>query len=133
MFSSPIASYKQMEVESDVHGADPHYLIVLLFNGLEAALKQALACLEAGDIEGKNKYLSQSIDLIVNGLSSSLDIERGGDLAEKLQALYTYMVSRLVHANIHLDVGAIREVQKLVDEIGGAWRDLGGHNKERHL
>lgn len=125
MFSNPIASYRQVEIESDIRGADPHRLIVLLFDGAESALHQALACLEANDIVGKSKALTKAIDIILSGLSASLNLEEGGDLAHNLKALYDYMVSRLIHANIHMDAAAIREVQRLLGEISGAWREMG--------
>lgn len=125
MFSNPIASYRQVEIESDIRGADPHRLIVLLFDGAESALHKALACLEANDIVGKSNALMKAIDIILSGLSASLNLEEGGDLAHNLKALYDYMVSRLIHANVHKDASAIREVQRLLGEISGAWREMG--------
>jgi len=125
MFSSPIAAYKQIDLESDIRGADPHRLIILLFDGAETALQQALVRLEAKDFAGKSESLLKAIDIILTGLSASLNIEEGGELALNLQALYDYMVSRLIHANIHKDPAAIREVQRLLGEISGAWREMG--------
>jgi flagellar protein FliS len=125
MFANPIASYRQIDVESDVRGADPHRLIVLLFDGAESALQQALVQLEANDFAGKSDSLMKAIDIILSGLSASLNTEEGGDLANNLKALYDYMVSRLIHANIHKDPAAIREVQRLLGEISGAWREMG--------
>lgn len=125
MFSNPIASYKQMDVESDVRGADPHRLIVLLFDGAESALRQAQISLVEKDYPAKSNYLMKAVEIIMNGLSASLNIQAGGDLAEKLQALYTYMISRLIHANTHNDEIAIAEVQHLLGEISSAWRELG--------
>lgn len=125
MFANPIASYRQIDVESDIRGADPHRLIVLLFDGAESALQQALVKLEADDIIGKSESLTKAIDIILSGLSASLNTEEGGDLAHNLKALYDYMVSRLVHANVHKDPAAIREVQRLLGEISGAWREMG--------
>ena len=125
MFANPIASYRQIDVESDVHGADPHRLIVLLFDGAESALQQALVQLEANDVAGKSDSLIKAIDIIPSGLSASLNTEEGGDLAHNLKALYDYMVSRLVYANVRKDPAAIREVQRLLGEISGAWREMG--------
>lgn len=125
MFSDPIASYRRMDLESDVLGADPHRLIVLLFDGAEAALTKAQACLAAKDISGKSDALLKAIEIINDGLSASLNTESGGELAGNLKALYDYMVSRLIHANAHLDPIAVSEVQKLLSEIAGAWRELG--------
>jgi flagellar protein FliS len=125
MFSSPIASYQQISIESDVRGADPHRLIVLLFDGAESAMQQALVLLAANDYKGKSDALMKAIDIILSGLSASLDTEQGGDLAQNLKALYEYMVSRLVYANVHKDAAAIREVQGLLGEIASAWREIG--------
>jgi flagellar protein FliS len=125
MFSDPIASYRRMDLESDVLGADPHRLIVLLFDGAEAALNKAQACLAAKDINGKSEALVKAIEIINDGLAASLNTESGGELAGNLKALYDYMVSRLIHANAHLDPIAVSEVQKLLAEIAGAWRELG--------
>lgn len=125
MFSNPIATYQQMEIESDVRGADPHRLIVLLFDGAESALRQAQMHLAENNIAGKSDSITKAIEIILDGLSASLNLEEGGELASNLRALYNYMVSRLIHANIHKDAAAISEVQTLLGEISGAWREMG--------
>ncbi|MFH1987535.1 MAG: flagellar export chaperone FliS [Pseudomonadota bacterium] len=125
MFSSPIASYQQISIESDVRGADPHRLIVLLFDGAERALQQSIERLAVNDAKGKSDSIVKAIEIIQSGLSASLDTEQGGDLAKNLKALYDYMASRLIHANIHKDANAIREVQGLLGEIASAWREIG--------
>lgn len=125
MFSDPIASYRRMDLESDVLGADPHRLIVLLFDGAEAALARAQTCIAAKDITGRSDALVKAIEIINDGLAASLNTEAGGELAGNLKALYDYMVTRLIHANIHMDSVAVSEVQKLLAEIAGAWRELG--------
>lgn len=130
MFSNPIATYQQMEIESDVRGADPHRLIVLLFDGAESALRQAQAHIAADNVLGKSESIMKAIEIILDGLSASLNLEEGGELASNLRALYSYMVSRLVHANIHKDAAAISEVQTLLGEIAGAWREMGQNMRQ---
>lgn len=124
MFSNPIAAYKQIGLESDVRSADPHRLIVLLFDGAESALINAKAQILEKDIEGKGKSIDKAIEIILDGLSASLDLEQGGSLAESLKALYAYMVSRLVYANIRMDATAVTEVQNLLGEISSAWKEM---------
>ncbi len=124
MFSNPIAAYKQVDLESDIRGSDPHRLIILLFDAAEKALSQAQEHLAARNIVGKTESITKAIEIILEGLVASLDIERGGELADKLHALYMYMVSRLVHANINMDAAAVSEVQGLLAEISGAWKEM---------
>lgn len=130
MFASPIASYQQVSLESSVRGADPHYLIVLLFDGADAALARAQAQLKENDYLGKSESLSKAITIILEGLSASLNLEEGGPVAKNLAALYDYMIRRLIHANIHKDAVAISEVQGLLSEIGDAWREMGQQLKQ---
>lgn len=131
MFASSPNAYKQIGQDADILGADPHRLIVLLFDGADAALLKAQACLEQKDIRGRSDALIKAIDIISHGLADSLNLEHGGDLAKNLSALYEYMVSRLIYANIHQDERAIAEVQKLLAEIGGAWREMGDNLRKQ--
>ncbi len=118
------ASYANVSLETSVQNADPHYLIVLLFEGSRAAMNEAKHHIEAGNIPAKGKALSKAIDIIANGLRASLDVKAGGDLAEKLGALYDYWVDRLLWANLHNDIAAIDEVLHLHEEIHSAWAEI---------
>lgn len=131
MFSNPIASYKQMDREADIRGSDPYRLILLLFEGANAALEQAKTKMAVNDYPGKSDAIVKAAAIISDGLSASLNIEAGGELAINLKAIYDYMIRRLIHANVHMDVPAIDEVQSLLEEIGGAWREMGENMKNR--
>ncbi|MBG6245359.1 flagellar protein FliS [Candidatus Symbiopectobacterium sp. 'North America'] len=118
-------AYAQVGLESSVMSASPHQLIVLLFDGARSALVRALILLQQNDIVGKGYALSKAIDIITNGLKAGLDIEKGGELAENLAALYDYMVQRLMIANLHNDAKVIDEVETLLNSISDAWRQIG--------
>jgi flagellar secretion chaperone FliS len=124
MLSNPISAYQQIGFESEVRGADPHRLIMMLFDATEVALRTAKEQIAQKDIPGKSDSINKAIQIILEGLSGSLNVKQGGELAERLQALYMYMVSRLVHANVHLDIAAIEEVENLLGQIAGAWREI---------
>ncbi|MDR1647579.1 MAG: flagellar export chaperone FliS [Zoogloeaceae bacterium] len=122
--SNPAGAYAQLSRESDVRSADPHRLIILLFEGAESAISVARIHAEQGNVAERGSHLSKAIDIINNGLKVSLDLERGGDLAYRLRALYEYMVSRLLWANMKNDVPAMQEVLGLLGEIHDAWRQI---------
>jgi len=132
MFSNPISAYQKVSLESDVLSADPHRLIVLLFDAAEAALQQAQVHLAGNNIEAKSRALGRAMEIITDGLVSSLNVEEGGALAQNLRALYLYMVSRLMHAHRHNDPTAVTEVQKLLSDIAGAWREMGANLKNEN-
>ncbi|MCL6328451.1 flagellar export chaperone FliS [Pectobacterium carotovorum subsp. carotovorum] len=118
-------AYAQVGLESAVMSASPHQLIVMLFDGAKSSMVRARILLEQGDIPGKGAALSKAINIITNGLKVGLDIEKGGELAENLSALYDYMTQRLMIANLHNDVKVIEEVETLLENIASAWRQIG--------
>jgi flagellar protein FliS len=121
---NPIQSYQNVGFETDIRGSDPHRLIVLLFEGALAAVDRAVAALAEHNVQEKTRALTHAIEIIRDGLSASINVEEGGDVAANLKTLYEYMASRLTHANFQNDLGAIQEVRGLLAEIGDAWKEI---------
>ena len=119
-----ISAYQKAGVEAAVEVADPHRLVVLLFEGALAAIGAARAAIQQNNIRVKGESISKAIDIISNGLKASLDAEKGGDLAARLESLYDYMVLRLLQANLKSDDKALEEVSGLIGELLSAWREI---------
>jgi flagellar protein FliS len=45
----------------------------------------------------------------------------GGEIALNLEALYIYMTSRLVEANLKNDIKILQEVKGLINDIRESW------------
>lgn len=122
--TNPLSAYAQVSIDSAVQSADPHRLILLLFQGAESAISLAKESLRQNNLFGKAQAISKAVDIITNGLNASLDTENGGDLAARLAALYEYMAARLLQANLKNDMAALEEVGILLSEIRGAWEEI---------
>lgn len=118
------SAYAKVGIESAVASADPHRLILMLFDGATVAISTARLHLERNEIAAKGQNISKAIDIINNGLLASLDKEAGGELAQNLAALYEYMCNRLLWANLKNDAAALDEVARLLGEIHGAWAEI---------
>jgi flagellar protein FliS len=105
--------------------ADNVQLIQMLFDGLLESLATARGHIENRNILGKSSALSRACRIVV-GLQGALDFERGGELANNLNELYSYMTRRMLHANANNDVETLSEVASLVRDISEAWRTLPG-------
>lgn len=126
MFASQsAAAYAKVGVETHVSEASPHQLVVMLFDGALLAINSAAISLTQGDIASKGKSVSKAIEIITFGLKASLDSEAGGELAQRLGALYDYMCNRLFFANANNDQAALSEVSKLLAELKDAWVNMG--------
>lgn len=118
------AAYARVGVESDVMTASPHRLICLLFDGAAAAIRAAGMHMKSGHVEAKGKSISRALDIVNNGLLAALDMERGGELSQRLASLYDYVVRKLLYANLHNDPEALDEAGRILGDIGSAWRDI---------
>ncbi len=130
MFASPrnrAQAYADVGMETGVIAADPHRLIVMLFDGALLAISTASMHMREKHIAAKGQAVSKAITIINDGLKSALDVKSGGELAVRLDALYDYMAVRLIHANLHNDQAALNEVSRLLKELKGAWEEIGGN------
>jgi flagellar protein FliS len=128
MFASthnPAAAYSRIGVETGVSAADPHRLVLMLFDGALLSLSSASLHMQRKDTAAKGQAISKAIEIIANGLKASLDFDVGGELALRLGALYDYMCTRLLHANAKNDGAALDEVSHLLAELKGAWEQIG--------
>ncbi|MFL6673477.1 MAG: flagellar export chaperone FliS [Massilia sp.] len=119
-----VSAYANVGIETGVAAADPHKLIVMLFDGACVAIRSAIVQMQAGDIAAKGAAISKAITIIENGLRASLDQKAGGDIAASLEALYEYMGGRLLQANLQNDVGMLEEVHRLLSDLRGAWNAI---------
>lgn len=118
------ASYARVGLESDVMSASPHRLIVLLFQGADTAIGTALVHLRDGNVAEKGRAISRALDIVNNGLLAALDRERGGELAERLGALYDYIARLLLKANLQNDEHGLQEARRLLAELASAWSQI---------
>lgn len=116
-------SYGSVQVVTGVATADNIQLIQMLFDGLLESLSTASGHVLNNAIEEKSKALARAGRIVV-GLQGALDFERGGELAQNLNELYSYMTRRLFHVNAHNDLDALEEVKALVRDISQAWQTL---------
>jgi len=120
-----IDAYARVGVETGVASADPHKLILMLYDGTLAAICAARLAMNRGEIAAKGAAVAKAIAIIDGGLKASLDVEAGGVLAERLAGLYDYMLTRLLAANLRNDTRILDEVSRLLDELRGAWAQIG--------
>lgn len=117
-------TYAKVGLETSVATASPHQLILMLFDGALLAMAKADNAMQKKQIAEKGQAISQAIDIISNGLGASLNFSAGDELANRLAALYDYMCTRLLHANLHNDQAALNEVSHLLGEIKSAWAEI---------
>ena len=102
---------------------DQGQLLLMLYDGALKFLAQAREKMLARDMAGKGILISKTID-IINELASSLNMEKGGTLAENLNNLYFLCTTRLLQSNAKLDVEQLDSVVNILSGLRSAYAQI---------
>lgn len=100
--------------------ADPLQQLVMLYDGAIKFLRMAAGSIETHDIAAKAEQTDRALQ-IINYLQSILDLERGGDVAVTLNALYMSVSLLILKASAKLDAAEMRRAATLLAPVRDAW------------
>jgi len=120
-------SYHAVNLDAQTARASPVQLVLILMDGLLEEIARARAHIVAARYEQKANSVNRCVE-ILNGLSSALDLEAGGEVVTNLHRLYDYCAWRLHHVGIKLDTAAIDEVTGLLNTIRRGWLGVQAHH-----
>ena len=115
-----LKQYQSVNTQAQAVDASPHRLSQMLMEGGLTRLAQARGAIERGQLAQKGELIGKAI-AIIGGLRDGLNFEQGGEIASNLDALYEYMVSRLLEANLKSDAALVDEVAGLLRNVKTGW------------
>ena len=118
---SAARSYFQTQVATTTQGD----LLIMLFDAALKFLRQAKEKIAAKDYAKKGILISKALD-ILSELQGTLNAQKGGELAERLQKLYFFCSTRLLAANLKMDVAKIDEVMHILTGLRDAFNEANG-------
>lgn len=121
--NSAMSQYKSVGVGAGLQTASPHQLICMLYEGAQEALAKAIGAIDRSDFGQRSQQINKALSIILE-LKATLDLERGGELAGNLDALYSYMSGKLMEANRENSADLVHEVSNLVNELSEAWLQI---------
>lgn len=119
MYRQHASHYKRQEIQT----ASPGKIIVMLFDGAIKNLNVAEKAYENKEFEQKSKALTNVQDIVLE-LMNSLNKQQGGEIATRLESLYSYSLRRLMDADIKKDLNALQEVRSILTEIREAFASI---------
>ncbi|HXH59827.1 MAG TPA: flagellar export chaperone FliS [Fimbriimonadaceae bacterium] len=119
MAYSSIDQYRKSSVSS----ASPLQLVVLLYDGALRFMEAGKHAMIQRDVYRQNESLTKA-QRIVCELLSTLDLDKGGEIAQNLASLYTYVYNRLVQANIEDKPELVDEAMAVMSELRESWVEL---------
>jgi flagellar secretion chaperone FliS len=121
------SSYHSVNLDAQTARASPIELVLVLTDGLLEELARARGHVVGKRYELKATSLNKCTE-IINGLSSSLDYDQGGEVVANLGRLYDYCVARLYRAGVDMDPAILDEVVGLLTTIKQGWLGVQAKN-----
>jgi len=117
-------AYQRVALQTTVATADPHQMTLLLYDGAIEAIRLARAHMGTALIAAKCEAIGKAVCIVEEGLKACVDRKAGGQLAERLVALYDYITLRLLQANLRNDRKALEEAHSLLSDLRSAWAQI---------
>ncbi len=117
--------YRRNEISTSSQGK----LILMMYDGAINFTKMIKKGIEKNDPLQKGLYIRKTHD-IINELSCSLDLKKGGDVAVKLDNLYQFIIKQLIVVNIKSDKKALDSILRILMTLHSAWEQI--INKQTH-
>jgi flagellar protein FliS len=120
-----VQAYSNAELDSNLEAEDPHVLITVLLEELVKSMQIFASNLQSenADKRLRNKHMTRSLTIIY-GLQSSLNFEKGGEIADNLFRLYEYAKQQVLNSAQTENTHALNTAIDSLREIATAWRTL---------
>jgi flagellar secretion chaperone FliS len=113
MYGPAPNQYQSQAVET----ATPAQLVLMLYDRILVGVLRARQATERDVVNAE----LQRIQRILTELMVTLDRERGGDIAARLESLYEFSRDRVIQANIKQELGLLDDVEHVIGELRDAW------------
>jgi flagellar secretion chaperone FliS len=126
-YQEAYGDYHAVNLDAQTSRASPIELVLLLTDGLLEELARARAHIAAKRYEQKAASIDKCVE-IINGLSSSLDFEQGGETVANLARIYEFCVTHLHGAGIKMEPAMVDEVVRVLSTIRQGWKGVQERN-----
>ena len=112
--------------------ASPEQILLMLYDGAIRFTRQAIKGMAEGNMAVAHHGIKKSLAIITE-FTNSLNHEIGGEIAENLDALYSFMIRELTLGNLHKDAEKLRVVERLLVDLRGTWGEAVELNKKQTM
>ena len=118
--------YQSTERNALAETEDPHKLVLIMFDALIKSMEIYIdnIDLKTADLELRSKHFSRSLTIIYS-LQSSLDFEKGGEIATNLFQTYEFARQMIIGSIKDMDGKGPKRAVSLLSDIREAWAQMG--------
>ena len=128
VYGKVLNQYKRSNIET----AGKLDLIIMCYEKTIQCLRQAKDHIKGKEFEKKVRKVQKAMD-IISALQGCLDIEKGGEIARNLDAIYTYLNRRILLGDIRRDLSIFDECVRILDELKSAWKEISSSEGQEQI
>ncbi len=113
----------KLYAQQQIMTASPAKLVWMLYDHAIAALRDAIKAIEENDIEKRWKANNKACE-IIGHLWATLDVDGGGVIAQNLDQLFGFMMTKLPEVDFRNNPQPALDVIKLLEPLREAWKEL---------
>jgi flagellar secretion chaperone FliS len=106
--------------DEEILALSPEHLVPVLYARLLHHLRGALTAIQEGEAAARSYHLERALTIILE-LMATLDLERGGEVAPRLIALYSYFAGEIVALGRSLDTELLRRIIEMIGGLHESW------------
>ncbi len=114
--------------QSAILTATPEKLVQMLYERAIELVNEAIENVENSEVRNSSLTRAQEIVLYLNAV---LNMEKGGEIAKNLRALYDFIYRELVDGNVKADREKLKSVKDLLAELLDTWKEVEKRAKVR--
>ncbi|MFT3964461.1 MAG: flagellar export chaperone FliS [Sphingobium sp.] len=116
--------YAAIDAGSKVEGATPHQLVKILYDELMVAIEASALAMRAGDSHKARDKQTRALTML-HALETSLDHEKGGEIATNLAVIYREVRRRVLSSVSDNDPDRALSGHAIIADIADAWGKIG--------
>jgi len=126
------AAYRQ----ASTRGSSPVGLVVRLYDAILEDFRRAIQAIQSRDVEARTSVLNHALQIVAE-LQNSLDLERGAQVARRLDGFYNVTRGLILEANVSGSREKLERLTALYNPVRQAWqqaeKELGSGTLQRSV
>jgi len=121
--STNLATSPRNYRQSAILTASKERLVVMLYDGAVRFLGQGAIAMREGNVAAYHDRLRRA-EAIITHLQNTLDLERGGEVAQNLLSIYLFCRRHLAEGWASRDPAKLDEVRALLAQLRESWNAI---------
>lgn len=121
--NQPPRGFTNEYLKAQIDGASPAQQLVMLYDGAIRFMGQAKEAISRNDVQARYNSNRRALE-IVSYLLEILDMEKGGEVAQRLQRIYSFLIKKIMEVDFKNSAEACEEIMGHLRILRSGWNGV---------